>query len=89
VFSSFFNDFLTPPPKILSGDFFAKLSRERSIGQKTISTAGNAVLVRAAVERMQKEAVESAVAWEEVKEKRRVKAELKKKLKVLPYNCPV
>mmetsp|Transcript_4362 Transcript_4362/g.6136 ORF Transcript_4362/g.6136 Transcript_4362/m.6136 type:complete len:356 (+) Transcript_4362:1168-2235(+) len=86
VFSSFFGDFMAPPPKIQSGDFFAKLSRERSIGQKTISAATNKELVRAAVERMRKEAVESAVSWEEAKEKRRVKnrekTEFRKKSKV-------
>jgi hypothetical protein len=65
------------PTRIVTGDFFSKLQRDRDFGQHTLSLCNDANSVRESMLRLQVEAVERAVAYEEKKERDRLRREEK------------
>eukprot|EP01034_Spumella_vulgaris_P026029 gene26029-32555_t len=65
------------PSRIVTGDYFSKLKRDRDFGQHTLTLCNDANSVRESMLRLQVEAVERAVAYEEKKEKDRVRREEK------------
>ncbi len=65
------------PTRIVTGDFFSKLQRDRDFGRHTLSLCSDANSVRESMLRLQVEAVERAVAYEEKKERDRLRREEK------------